>query len=101
MSLSDEVSSPNGSDSKKLHAPLTEEEKKRRHILSEQKRRGNIRQSFDRLTTIVPDTEGRGRSEMFVLNKTDGYLRDQLLKRKALIEKLEERGITVDEKDKE
>ncbi|KAK0754111.1 hypothetical protein B0T18DRAFT_306859, partial [Schizothecium vesticola] len=59
---------------------------------TEQKRRGNIRQSFDRLTTIVPGTEGRGRSEMIVLSKTDEHIKEELLRRKALIEKLEARG---------
>lgn len=69
-------------------------------LRTEQKRRLNIRMSFDRLTTIVPGIEGKGRSEMIVLSTTDTYIKEQLLKRKALIEKLEAKGFVLSEADK-
>lgn len=67
---------------------------------TEQKRRVNIRQSYDRLTTIVPGIEGKGRSELIVLTRTDEFIKEQLLKRKALLEKLEAKGFVLTEEDK-
>ncbi|KAL7620472.1 Transcription factor [Parahypoxylon ruwenzoriense] len=98
---------------------LTEEEKKQNHIASgnllsqliqwhcllppgeitntlivaaEQKRREAIRAGFDRLCELVPGLEGHGRSEGFVLKETVKYMREQLAKRRELIEAKEARG---------
>ncbi|KAL7823101.1 hypothetical protein V8C26DRAFT_385406 [Trichoderma gracile] len=79
---------------------LTEEEKKQNHIASEQKRRQAIREGFDRLTELVPGLEGQGRSEGLVLKRTVDYMRDQIVQRQALIERIERAGGTVDPKYK-
>ncbi|TFB01951.1 hypothetical protein CCMA1212_005659 [Trichoderma ghanense] len=79
---------------------LTEEEKKQNHIASEQKRRQAIREGFDRLTELVPGLEGQGRSEGLVLKRTVDYMRDQIVQRQALIERIERAGGSVDPKYK-
>ncbi|PTB68180.1 hypothetical protein BBK36DRAFT_1157854 [Trichoderma citrinoviride] len=79
---------------------LTEEEKKQNHIASEQKRRQAIREGFDRLTELVPGLEGQGRSEGLVLKRTVDYMRDQIVQRQALIERIEQAGGNVDPKYK-
>ena len=101
--------------------PLTEEQKKSNHIASgkllrsngmlyavtathtsrtEQKRREAIREAFDRLTDIVPDTKGMARSEHVVLAKTCVHIVDQLVERHRLVEEMEKKGIKVDAEDK-
>ncbi|KAI2603998.1 helix-loop-helix DNA-binding domain-containing protein [Hypoxylon fragiforme] len=80
---------------------LTEEEKKQNHIASEQKRREAIRAGFDRLCDLVPGLEGHGRSEGFVLKETVKYVREQLARRRELVEAAEARGVTVPEHLKE
>ncbi|KAF7550119.1 hypothetical protein G7046_g8118 [Stylonectria norvegica] len=77
---------------------LTEEEKKQNHIASEQKRRQAIREGFDRLTELVPGLEGQGRSEGLVLKRTVDYMREQLVERKALVDRVEKAGGDVDDK---
>ncbi|KAH8734721.1 hypothetical protein BGZ61DRAFT_443011 [Ilyonectria robusta] len=77
---------------------LTEEEKKQNHIASEQKRRQAIREGFDRLTELVPGLEGQGRSEGLVLKRTVDYMREQLVERQAMIERIEQAGGGVDDK---
>ncbi|KAL6876773.1 hypothetical protein J3F83DRAFT_420878 [Trichoderma novae-zelandiae] len=79
---------------------LTEEEKKQNHIASEQKRRQAIREGFDRLTELVPGLEGQGRSEGLVLKRTVDYMREQIVQRQALIERIEQAGGNVDPKYK-
>ncbi|KAI0882277.1 uncharacterized protein GGS22DRAFT_170590 [Annulohypoxylon maeteangense] len=80
---------------------LTEEEKKQNHIASEQKRREAIRAGFDRLCDLVPGLEGHGRSEGFVLKETVKYMREQLARRRELVEEAETRGATVPDHLKE
>ncbi|KAI1074288.1 hypothetical protein F5B20DRAFT_564026 [Whalleya microplaca] len=80
---------------------LTEEEKKQNHIASEQKRREAIRGGFDRLCDLVPGLEGQGRSEGLVLKKTVEYMRENLVKRRELVQKLEAEGKFVEERLKE
>ncbi|KPM37160.1 hypothetical protein AK830_g9403 [Neonectria ditissima] len=77
---------------------LTEEEKKQNHIASEQKRRQAIREGFDRLTELVPGLEGQGRSEGLVLKRTVDYMREQLVERQAMIDRIEQAGGGVDDK---
>ncbi|KAL7786386.1 hypothetical protein V8C37DRAFT_392170 [Trichoderma ceciliae] len=79
---------------------LTEEEKKQNHIASEQKRRQAIREGFDRLTELVPGLEGQGRSEGLVLKRTVDYMREQIVQRQALIDRIEQVGGDVDPKYK-
>lgn len=79
---------------------LTEEEKKQNHIASEQKRRQAIREGFDRLTELVPGLQGQGRSEGLVLKRTVDYMREQLVQRQALIDRVEQAGGDVDPKFK-
>ncbi|KAH6900399.1 hypothetical protein B0T10DRAFT_26857 [Thelonectria olida] len=76
---------------------LTEEEKKQNHIASEQKRRQAIREGFDRLTELVPGLEGQGRSEGLVLKRTVDYMREKLVERKAMIDRIEGAGGDVDD----
>ncbi|KAI0837138.1 hypothetical protein F5Y06DRAFT_92703 [Hypoxylon sp. FL0890] len=80
---------------------LTEEEKKQNHIASEQKRREAIRAGFDRLCELVPGLEGHGRSEGFVLKETVKYMKEQLAKRRELVQLAENRGVTVPDHLKE
>ncbi|KAI0008672.1 hypothetical protein F4779DRAFT_618310 [Xylariaceae sp. FL0662B] len=80
---------------------LTEEEKKQNHIASEQKRREAIRAGFDRLCELVPGLEGQGRSEGLVLKKTVDHMREALVRRRELVQKLEAEGKFVEERLKE
>ncbi|KAK5011331.1 hypothetical protein BJ546DRAFT_362277 [Cryomyces antarcticus] len=74
---------------------LSEQAKKENHIASEQKRRQAIREGFDRLASIVPGMEGLGRSEAVVLEATVKHMRDELVKRKRLLQKAKDNGIDV------
>ncbi|KAF2737168.1 hypothetical protein EJ04DRAFT_510519 [Polyplosphaeria fusca] len=74
---------------------LTEAQKKENHIRSEQKRREAIREGFDRLASIVPGMEGQGRSEAIVLEATLKMLREEIMKRKGIIEDARARGINT------
>ncbi|CAJ2500655.1 Uu.00g035080.m01.CDS01 [Anthostomella pinea] len=65
---------------------LTEKEKKKNHIISEQKRREAIRAGFDRLCELVPGLEGQGRSEGHVLQETVKFMRQQLIERRELVD---------------
>ncbi|KAI0106783.1 hypothetical protein F4814DRAFT_429025 [Daldinia grandis] len=80
---------------------LTEEEKKQNHIASEQKRREAIRAGFDRLCELVPGLQGHGRSEGYVLKETVKYMREQLARRRELVEAAEAQGVPVPERLKE
>lgn len=64
----------------------------------EQKRRQAIREGFDRLTELVPGLEGQGRSEGLVLKRTVDYMREQLVERQAMIDRIEQAGGGVDDK---
>ncbi|KAG9248497.1 helix-loop-helix DNA-binding domain-containing protein [Calycina marina] len=76
---------------------LSEREKKANHIASEQKRRQAIRDGFDRLTELVPNLHGQGRSENIVLSKTVTYMKEQMEIRRKLIEQVEALGGKVDD----
>ncbi|MCJ1339314.1 hypothetical protein MMC09_004603 [Bachmanniomyces sp. S44760] len=76
---------------------LTEQEKKKNHIQSEQKRRKAIRDAFDRLAEIVPGMAGQGRSEGLVLAKVVEMTRDEMEERKRLIHEIKAAGGAVDE----
>ncbi|KAI0397477.1 hypothetical protein F5Y17DRAFT_373945 [Xylariaceae sp. FL0594] len=80
---------------------LTEEEKKLNHIASEQKRREAIRAGFDRLCDLVPGLEGQGRSEGLVLKRTVEFMREQLVRRRELVQAREARGEHVEDSLKE
>ncbi|KAI1464052.1 uncharacterized protein F4812DRAFT_463113 [Daldinia caldariorum] len=80
---------------------LTEEEKKQNHIASEQKRREAIRAGFDRLCELVPGLQGHGRSEGYVLKETVKFMREQLARRRELVEAAEAQGVTVPERLKD
>ncbi|KAH8597412.1 hypothetical protein B0O99DRAFT_507837 [Bisporella sp. PMI_857] len=79
---------------------LSAEQKKANHIASERKRRTEIRQQFDRLTTIVPHTKGMARSEAIVLRRTVDALKAEEAERKRLIARLEELGERVEDEFK-
>src|SRR5690606_19459267 len=49
---------------------LTEAEKRANHIMSEQKRRNQIKHGFDKLTEIVPELRSGGYSKSAVLTHT-------------------------------
>ncbi|KAH0444230.1 helix-loop-helix dna-binding domain-containing protein [Colletotrichum kahawae] len=103
MSSPNKSNSPAGAadgDQPEEKPRLTEAEKKQNHIASEQKRRQAIREGFDRLTELVPGLEGQGRSEGLVLKRTVEFMRDQLAERRAMVERLENSGVEVDEKYK-
>ncbi|KAH8130472.1 hypothetical protein LI328DRAFT_24874 [Trichoderma asperelloides] len=74
--------------------------RRRSRITSHQKRRQAIREGFDRLTELVPGLQGQGRSEGLVLKRTVDYMREQLVQRQALIDRVEQAGGDVDPKFK-
>jgi len=63
---------------------LSDQQKKKNHILSEAKRREAIRAEFDRLATLVPGMEGQGRSEAVVLQATVEFMREQVGRKEEL-----------------
>ena len=54
---------------KKLSEVLTEEEKRANHIASEQKRRMNLRDKYERLIDVVPDLDYSVKGEAVILDK--------------------------------
>lgn len=62
---------------------LTEEQKKKNHIVSESRRRDNIRLQFDKLVELVPTlTPLFARSEHVIMSRTAEYI-EQLRREKA------------------
>ncbi|CCE72744.1 Piso0_000338 [Millerozyma farinosa CBS 7064] len=56
-------------------ACLSEEQKKAHHIASEQKRRENIRSTFDKIVALTPSlNEHENRSELNILTKSADYI---------------------------
>lgn len=75
---------------------LTDEQKKTNHITSEQNRRNFLRQQFDRLSEIVPGTQGKARSEAVVLEKLVNYGHSQIEEGQRMILDIERMGGAVD-----
>ena len=75
---------------------LTEQQKMNNHITSEQNRRNFLRQQFDRLSEIVPGTEGKARSEAVVLEKLVTYGNSQIADGQRMILEIEAMGGSVD-----
>ena len=75
---------------------LTEQQKKSNHITSEQNRRIFLRQQFDRLSEIIPGTEGKARSEAVVLEKLVEYGAAQIKEGQEMIHEIERMGGSVD-----
>lgn len=77
-----------------INSALTLEQKKANHILSENRRRNQIRSTFDRLVELVPYLEiSENRSEYAILTKTANYI-SELRKENERLEKLKlERGL--------
>lgn len=73
---------------------LTLEQKKTNHIMSENRRRNQIRSSFDRLVQLVPQLDDKeSRSEYAILTKTAKYI-VQLREENERLEKLKtDRGL--------
>ncbi|KAJ2793663.1 Transcription factor [Coemansia guatemalensis] len=69
---------------KKKGELLTDNEKKANHIVSEQKRRQNIRTGYDQLIQIVPTLTPSQRSEALILQKTVEYIKYLLMEREIL-----------------
>ena len=60
---------------KKFDRPkLTESEKKHNHNISETRRRENLKRSYKHLSEVVPNCQGRGRSEAHMLEETIKYV---------------------------
>ncbi|KAK1072921.1 hypothetical protein LTR74_002153 [Friedmanniomyces endolithicus] len=72
---------------------LSDQQKKKNHILSEAKRREAIRAEFDRLATLVPGMEGQGRSEAVVLQATVEFMREQVGRKEELRNEARRRSI--------
>lgn len=69
---------------------LTLEQKKTNHIMSENRRRNQIRSSFDRLVELVPQLDStESRSEYAILTKTANYI-VQLRKENERLEQLKQ-----------
>ncbi|KAI8868598.1 hypothetical protein GQ42DRAFT_164026 [Ramicandelaber brevisporus] len=89
--------SPNPADAsaaaasrKRASELLTEEEKKANHIASEQKRRQNIRQGYEKLVTLVPTLSQSQRSEALILQKTVEYIKMLLQEREHLEQQIKD-----------
>lgn len=82
--------------SKAKQSQLSEEQKKAHHIASEQKRRENIRQEFDRIVELTPQlSDKESRSELNILSKSADYIEELKSQNAALIEKCRQQGIPV------
>ncbi|KAH3665769.1 hypothetical protein OGAPHI_003957 [Ogataea philodendri] len=93
------MSSP---DKKAAFKQLSEEEKKLHHIRSENKRRDQIRSTFDSLVKVVPDlTESESRSEYAVLTKTSNYIRQLREENQKLLRVAQQQGLDIPEDLKE
>lgn len=64
---------------KQPHELLSESQKKANHIVSEQKRRQNIRIGFDQLIDIVPSLNHGNRSEALILQKCKLIVKNYML----------------------
>lgn len=79
ISISDEKDTgKKGKKKAKGRELLSEQEKKKNHILSEQKRRQNIRAGFDMLVELVPNLSQLQRSEAVILQKSVEYIKTLL-----------------------
>lgn len=66
------------------------------HILSEQKRRLNIRTEFDRIVDLTPALrENERRSELAILTKGADYLEELALENKKLVELCKQHDVPV------
>ncbi|KAK0865414.1 hypothetical protein LTS02_005395 [Friedmanniomyces endolithicus] len=79
---------------------LSDQQKKKNHILSEAKRREAIRAEFDRLATLVPGMEGQGRSEAVVLQATVEFMREQVGRKEELRVEARSRSIYPSQRPK-
>ncbi|CAO3662672.1 unnamed protein product [Rhizopus stolonifer] len=77
---------------------LTEDEKRANHIISEQKRRGMIRNGFKELTELVPSLANTNHSKSTVLFKSAELIRTLEEKNKRLKEKVERLRLRLKEK---
>ncbi|KAL8836693.1 MAG: hypothetical protein Q9170_002825 [Blastenia crenularia] len=76
---------------------LTEEDRKARHIDSENRRRSKIRNEFAAMTKLIPGVDvDAGKSETYVLTKYMEFAKEQVEKRKVLLEKLAASGVNVE-----
>ncbi|KAI0462247.1 hypothetical protein LJB42_004335 [Komagataella kurtzmanii] len=77
-----------------LPAQLSDEQKKINHIQSEQRRREQIRSTYDKLVDIVPDlTTKENRSELSILTKTSSYIRKLREENEGLLDETKKQGI--------
>ncbi|TKA64514.1 hypothetical protein B0A55_11308 [Friedmanniomyces simplex] len=81
----------------KAGSRLSDQQKKKNHILSEAKRREAIRAEFDRLAALVPGMGGQGRSEAVVLQATVEFMREQVGKKEELKVEATRAGISEEE----
>ncbi|KAG8420310.1 hypothetical protein J3459_011215 [Metarhizium acridum] len=63
---------------------LTEQQRRRNHILHEKKRRALIKDGFDDLLNLVPDVKDRGLSKSAILLKAAEWLSSLICENKAL-----------------
>ncbi|KAK0337787.1 Transcription factor [Friedmanniomyces endolithicus] len=97
------MSTPAGADpssamnNDKSGSRLSDQQKKKNHILSEAKRREAIRAEFDRLATLVPGMEGQGRSEAVVLQATVEFMREQVGRKEELRNEARRAGMSEEE----
>ena len=75
---------------------LTESQKKHNHNISETRRREHIKRSYDRIAVLVPGCEEKARTEHFVLDGAEDYIRGKTLENYDLVRQCQEKNITVD-----
>ncbi|KAI9137509.1 hypothetical protein BKA69DRAFT_1090041 [Paraphysoderma sedebokerense] len=89
ISISDEKDTgKKGKKKAKGRELLSEQEKKKNHILSEQKRRQNIRAGFDMLVELVPNLSQLQRSEAVILQKSVEYIKTLLDEKDSVKERV-------------
>lgn len=95
---SQEGASPSSDQSQADTKPrLTDAQKKKNHVKSENKRRENIREQYELLARLVPGMAGNAKSEHLLLGGAVDWALELMKERKRMVEEIEARGGVVDD----
>ncbi|ODV95669.1 hypothetical protein PACTADRAFT_50361 [Pachysolen tannophilus NRRL Y-2460] len=76
---------------------LSEDVKKHNHNESEQRRREQLRSTYDKLVELIPSLSfEESRSELAILNKSVNYIKQLRKEHDELLQKSKEKGIDVE-----
>ncbi|KAK1757612.1 hypothetical protein QBC47DRAFT_161486 [Echria macrotheca] len=79
---------------------LSDAQRRANHVQAEIRRRVDVREAFELLSTVVPGAEGQGRREQFMLEEAIKVIKKTLREIHRMVTELEKHGLPVDEKDK-